>query len=144
MGGDLGLQQEQKCYEAIFLLQSRNWSFNGFSIFKFTRTYGHHNPKIRKLDGRKFDLVILFRHRNIEKSLVFVLQVKSTRKSYDRFKRSPTKRNIKCIWIRPSEPLKYVMADLDMLFKEVLAVDHRKNKFLRPKLLHLFDNLKTP
>ena len=135
---DVGLQQEEKCKEAIFLLQSRNWSFNGFTILKFERTFRHPVKEIRKLDDRKFDLVILFRHRTIKDPLVLVLQVKSTQKSYDHFKNSPTKKTIKCILVRAREPLRDVMANLDAIFKEVLVIDHEENEFLRPELLKLF------
>lgn len=136
---DVGLQQEVKCLEAVFLLQSRNWRFNGFTIYKAVRTYRHPDQRIARLDGRKFDLLILFRQSDLPKALVLVLQVKSTHKSYKRFKNSPNRKNIKCILIRPAEPLKAVMKDLNMIFEEVLAIDHRHNKFLRPKLLKLFN-----
>lgn len=131
MGKSTGLQQEQKCLEAVLALQSRGWRFNGFAIVKAARTYRHPHPRIARLDGKKFDLVIVFRREEAPKPLVFVLQVKSTKKSYERFLHSPTKRNIKCILVRENEPQSAVMRELDAIFKEVLAIDWRRNKFLR-------------
>lgn len=129
--GNAGLQQEAKCLGAVLLLQSRGWSFNGFTILKAVRTFRHQEPRIARLDGKKFDLVVVFRNADVSRPLIFVLQVKSTKKSYERFLRSPTKKNIKCIWVRENEPLSAVMRDLDGIFQVVLSIDHRHNKFLR-------------
>ncbi len=87
-----GLKSEAKCLEAVLDLQKRGWSFKGFKIVKAARTYKHPHPRIARLDGKKFDLVIVFHHPDIEDPLVFVLQVKSTHKSYKRFCHSPTKK----------------------------------------------------
>ncbi len=135
MDRDVGLQQEEKCLEAVYALQCRGWQFNGFTLLKAVRTYGHPRPEIRRFDGRsKADLIILFRHADCEYPLVLVLQVKSTHKSFRRFKNSPSKKNIKCIWIRPSEPLKFVMAELNRIFQEVFSLEVKKNPFLRRNL----------
>ena len=131
MSGDSGLRQEQKCLEAVLALQSRGWSFRGFTILKAARTFCHPEPRIARLDGKKFDLVIVFRCVGAPKPLILVLQVKSTKKSYERFLRSPTKNNIKCILVRENEPLSAVMRELDGIFQAVLSIDHRHNEFLR-------------
>ena len=102
------------------------------------RTYRHPDRRIARLDGRKFDLVVLFRKAALAHPVVFVLQVKSTKKTYRHFCRSPHRRNIKCILVTPRESLPFVMADLKVIFKSALSIDYRHNKFLRPKLLKLF------
>ena len=138
---DIGLQQEQKCLEAALALQGRGWGFNGFEVLKIIRTYGHREPTIRNFDGKKkADLVILFRRKG-KKPVALVLQVKSTSRSFKKFRqrriqkrKNPGEKvgqNVKCIWVLPNEPLIFVMADLDLIFKEVLSPKTKKNPFLR-------------
>lgn len=136
MAVDPGLQQEQRCWKAALALQRGNWNFKNFSILKAVRTYGHPDHRIREFDGgKKTDLIILFLRRGFRKPLAFLLQVKSTQKSYKRFRNSGDlkKKHVKCIWVFPREPLKYVMADLDRIFREALSRTARR-RFLRRNL----------
>jgi hypothetical protein len=133
-----GLRSEAKGLEAIQEMQKRRWEFRDFQIIKAVRTCWHPNKRIKKLESKKIDLIVVFDRKSqpLPKGpMIFVLQVKSTHKSYRRFCNSPNRRrNIKCILIFEHEPIDKVIEKLDAIFKEILNIPSRRNPFLRPRI----------
>lgn len=111
-------------------MQKKNWRFCDFYIVKCARTCWHPNKRIRNLERKKIDLIVVFNG-----PLIFVLQVKSTHKSYKHFCNHPNhRRNIKCILIFEHEPIEKIINKLENIFKEVLTFPKRRNPFLRPRI----------
>ncbi|OGY63057.1 MAG: hypothetical protein A2745_00220 [Candidatus Harrisonbacteria bacterium RIFCSPHIGHO2_01_FULL_44_13] len=128
-----GLKSEAKALEAVQELQRRNWSHKGYLILKAARTYRHPNDKIRKLESKKVDLVIVFRDPNGHPA-VFVLQIKSTPKSFRHFCNNSKHANIKCLLVLKHEIMEDVMPRLKKILEEVIDTGGRKNRFFRRKI----------
>lgn len=129
-----GLRAEAKALQAVNELQKRNWSYKGVYILKAARTYNHPEKKIRRLDSKKIDLIIAF-GRSGGDHLVFVLQVKSTVNSYNRFRtHEKYGRNIKCILVEIDDTQPVIMDKLRNIFMEVLDIKASKNRYLRRKI----------
>ena len=133
-----GLRSEARGLEAIKEMQKKGWEFRDFSIVKCARTCWHPNRQIKKLEGKKIDLIIVFDKKSgpLPKGpLIFVLQVKSTHKSFKRFSSHPSyKRNIKCVLIFEHEETQKIIGKLDAIFKEALSISKRNNPYMRPRI----------
>lgn len=138
MDNSPGLRAEARGLEALQEMQKKNWEFRGLKIIKAVRTNRHPVSKIRRLEGHKIDLVVLFDNSKQplpRGPMVMVLQVKSTHKSYKHFSISPNRiRSIKCVLIFEYEELDKVIAKLTAIFTEVLTLNCKKNPFLRPRI----------
>ena len=128
-----GLKAEAKALVAVQELQHKNWSYKGYSILKAVRTYDHKKYKIRRLESKKVDLVTIFQDPNGH-PVVFVLQVKSTEKSFRHFCNSPKHRNIKCLLALKQDITEDIVKRLRRIFEEVIDFGGRKNIFFRRKI----------
>lgn len=130
-----GLRAEARGLEAIKQMQKDNWEFRGFRILKTARTFEHPEIRIRNKESKKIDIIVAFTKANPPSPPgIFVLQVKSTHKSYNHFCNNKNHKNIKCILIFEHEPIEDVIRKMDAIFKEVLGVTSRKNQFFRKNI----------
>ena len=125
-----GLKSEAKALEAVQELQHQDWSYKGYSILKVVRTYDHKEYKIRRLESKKIDLVILLKNPQGHPA-VFVLQVKSTEKSFKHFCNSPKHQNIKCLLVLKHEIAEDILKRLKKILEEAADSGRRKNRFFR-------------
>ena len=152
---NLGLKAEAKTLDAIKWLQKIRWRYEGFYIQKAVRTYNHREPEIRVLDSKKIDIVVVFRRRKVnfpttlKGPLIFVLQVKSTLKSYRRFQHNQRgfrggrtnrkhnkKRGIKCVLAKTTgsehdDNIYQIGGELINIFVEVLDITLKKRSLRR-------------
>ncbi|MDP3901865.1 MAG: hypothetical protein Q8Q37_02740 [bacterium] len=136
---EAGLRAEERCLQAILSLQTAHQAFRGWSIVRAARTYRHASKKISRLDAKKVDIVVVFEKRSLRRPKimrrVFVLQIKSTDRSYETFLRnSKFSRNTLCLLVKISYSDKRVVRDVKKIFYWVLKDRKSRRPFFRHKI----------
>ena len=131
-----GIEAERRALDAIHMLQADSRTFHGFRVAKAARTCDHKRGRIRKLDGRKVDILVVFSLDSVlasPSSIVLAIQVKSSEVCYRKFCRRYGK-VIKCVFVPRGVEIEKLMRELDNLFNEVLAIGDKRNPYLRPRI----------